>query len=126
MIPKKEERQKTLVEAFIEGFNRDYARPDQVTNFFRSLSEYFLSVLDSVNSYDEWHEQLAGLNVVLVKAVERKIGRILPSYEPGKWCNLGGSRFLAIANPAELDSDELMLVPEKTIEKLIVLGELKP
>lgn len=125
MIPKKEERQKTLVEAFIEGISIKQYEGERWSTFLRALESFFHSVMEAVQSYDEWHEKLADLNVILVRKAERKPGRILTSYEARRWCE-PSSRFLAIKNPAELDDSELMLVPEKTIEKLIVLGELKP
>ena len=132
MIPKKEERRKTIVESFIEGIHVKQYESEKRDIFLRSVDAFFKSILDSVYSYNEWHEQLSALSVVLVRRKERKPGHILPSYLAHRWSDGPGERFLAIRNPAELEDDELrpkddelMLVPEKTLERLIILQQLE-
>lgn len=115
MIPPEEE-QKTLIESFVDSLVPEY---DKRAQFKKMLDAVFSEACDSVDSYLEWHEYLAGLGIILVKAQD-----VREIYKE-RWHSWAQGRFTILKNPAEKASNEMMLVPNKTVEKMILLGMLK-
>lgn len=110
-----EQKPKTIMESFVDGLhNTPYERS---TRFTKILDALFAKILEGAGSYDEWHEHLSGYGIILVRA------RAEQRYKE-TWYKWSEGRFVVVRNPAEADKDELMLVPIKTIERMIVLGML--
>lgn len=110
-----EQKPKTIMESFVDSMPCEaYERSSRFTKILAAL---FVKDLARMGSYEEWHEYLSGYGIILVRARAEQHYK-----EP--WYRWSEGRFLVVKNPAETDKDELMLVPVKTIEKMIVLGIL--
>lgn len=116
MIPPEKEKEKTLIESFVDSL--PYPSYDRDTQFKKMLDLFFSEACMRVNSYDEWHEYLAGHGIILVKARDAR------EVYKEKWWSWTHGRFSILKNPAERDGCEMMLVPYGTIEKMILLGML--
>lgn len=117
MIPTEDEEEKTIIKSFIDSL--DSPSWDKNTHFKKMLSELFSNACLTMDSYDQWHDYLAGYGIILVKS------RNTREMYKEKWHSWAQGRFVVLNNPAEKGIDEMMLVPHKTVEKMILLGMLK-
>lgn len=112
-----EEKKPTILESFTDNLP-GYQIFDKRLQLSKMLDVLFSTDLAGMNSYDEWHEYLGRYGIILVRS--RAEQRWKESWH--KWSD---GRFMVVKNPAEEDKSELMLVPNKTIERMIILGILK-
>jgi hypothetical protein len=123
MIPPDEKEEKTLVETFVDGLPGSQVY-EKNSKFRQLLDLFFQNELHSMESWDDWHDFLAANGIVLAKGRAQK-------WQDEKWFYWASQKkFQVLRSPTSVDRPgeagdrytEYLLVPQKTIEKLILLG----
>jgi len=114
MIPPDEEEEKTLVEAFVDCLPGSHIY-EKNAKLRQLLDLFFKKELDSMESWDDWHSFLAANGIILVK------GRAQNSRDE-KWFDWANKKNFHIQHSPTSVDREYLLVPQKAIEKLILLG----
>lgn len=115
MFRDEDEEPKTILESFLEGL--DAKAYDRWPKLYKMLDDLFLNRLECIPSRDEWHRYLSDHGIILVRSKGERYKE--------QWYKWSKGRFAVARNPAEKSAEELMLVPHKTLEKMIVLGILE-
>lgn len=119
MIPEEEKKPKSLVESFVDRLSGDrYNKSDVLWKLVdEKLDEAFMTM----DSWDEWHEYLHRNGIVPVRSRHMK-------YHEEKWYAWANRKNMNVRkSPARQTNEtgEFLLVPEKAVEKMIILGMLK-
>ena len=126
MIPPDDPIPETIVESFISSLSgkEDYYKRE---TFWRIVDKHFKSEFNRMDSWDEWHDYLASLGIIIAK-------RYLGEVEKQQWAKWARAKGLHMRkNPAlsenwQVDqgrTTEYILIPNETLEKMIVLGILE-
>ena len=124
MIPPDEEEKKTLVEAFVDGLPGSQVY-EKNSKFRQLLNLFFRDEFNSMESWDDWHGFLAANGIVLVR------GRAQNNRDEKwfHWANqkkfhvqMSPTSGLTREGTVDPEDREYLLVPQKALEKLILLG----
>lgn len=118
MIPEDPPQPKSVLDSFADKVVPKDFMEQRRNAVYKMVDQALAEDFKSMESWEEWHAHLAAMGIIPAKSCRQ-------GFTEEKWYKWASRKGLVVRPSPAQKNQEWMLVPEATIEKMIVLGRIR-